>query len=219
MRPTTPKTRAEFVAGTTLIVGREILPISQHDDVEPLDDTYVEEELASIADEYGAAEPTIYIWDMDVANGFVLGTPEKTIIVVSTALIDLLNQDEVVAVLAHELGHTAQQHTLKLSGLLIAAISAGLVAARLADQHRCKKTALAVLLGVYGIEAVGILAATRRAEAAADAIAMEAVDPAVLDSALQKIIRAGRDEYPERSVVDQVIATHPPYRQRADKND
>ncbi len=56
-------------------------------------------------------EPTLFISQNPQVNSYALGQ-ENPYIVVNTGLLDLLNEDEIKTVLAHELGHIKCGHTI-----------------------------------------------------------------------------------------------------------
>src|SRR6266568_2250234 len=56
-------------------------------------------------------EPELYVAQTPVPNAFTSGH-NHPYIVVTTGLLDLLNEDEVLAVIAHEIGHIKSGHVL-----------------------------------------------------------------------------------------------------------
>lgn len=56
-------------------------------------------------------EPELYVAQTPVANAYTSGH-NNPYIVVTTGLIDLMNEDEVLGVIAHELGHIKSGHVL-----------------------------------------------------------------------------------------------------------
>lgn len=77
--------------------------------------------VSSLAQKAGLPVPKIYLIKDDSPNAFSIGrSSAKSGIVVTTGLLDALNQDELAAVIAHELSHIDHQDTL------IATISAAI---------------------------------------------------------------------------------------------
>ena len=56
-------------------------------------------------------EPVLFVTQNPIANSYALGQ-EKPYIVVNSGILDLLNESEIRAVLAHELGHIKCGHTI-----------------------------------------------------------------------------------------------------------
>src|SRR5215813_8045771 len=57
------------------------------------------------------AEPELYVAQMPSPNAYTSGC-ERPYIVVTTGLLDLMNENEILAVIAHELGHIKCGHVL-----------------------------------------------------------------------------------------------------------
>ena len=57
------------------------------------------------------AEPELYVAQMPTPNAYTSGC-ERPYIVVTTGLLDLLNENEILATIAHELGHIKCGHVL-----------------------------------------------------------------------------------------------------------
>ncbi|HLZ57392.1 MAG TPA: M48 family metallopeptidase [Ktedonosporobacter sp.] len=56
-------------------------------------------------------EPELYVWQTPIPNAWTSGH-DHPYIIVTTGLLDLMNEDEVLAVIAHELGHIKSGHVL-----------------------------------------------------------------------------------------------------------
>lgn len=60
--------------------------------------------------------PQLYIQQNPVPNAYTLAIRgQKPFIVIHTSLLDLLNPEEIKAVIAHELGHLKCEHGVYLS--------------------------------------------------------------------------------------------------------
>lgn len=72
--------------------------------------------------------PQLYIQQNPVPNAYTLAMRgEKPFIVIHTALLDLLNPQEIQAVIAHELGHLKCEHGVYLSIANIMVLATGLI--------------------------------------------------------------------------------------------
>lgn len=64
------------------------------------------------ADALGVATPTVYVANNPVMNAYTYGTDEDSFIVVHSALIDHLDEDELKFVIGHETGHIQNKHVV-----------------------------------------------------------------------------------------------------------
>jgi len=79
------------------------------------------EEVAGMA---GLPKPRVYIVENDAPNAFATGrNPKHSVVAVTTGIMRILNEDELKAVLAHELGH------IKNRDILVSAIVATIASA------------------------------------------------------------------------------------------
>jgi heat shock protein HtpX len=79
------------------------------------------EEVAGMA---GLPKPKVYIVENDAPNAFATGrNPKHSVVAVTTGITRILNEDELKAVLAHEMGH------IKNRDILISAIVATIASA------------------------------------------------------------------------------------------
>ena len=98
--------------------------------------------VAQLAQRANLPMPRVYLIDSAAPNAFATGrSPKHGAVAVTTGLLQLLNDNEVAAVIAHELGHIKNRDTLIST---IAATFAGAVAI-LADMAQW-----ALLLGGFG---------------------------------------------------------------------
>jgi heat shock protein HtpX len=184
--------------------------------------------------------PRLYIIDMDQPNAFATGRDENhSAVVVTTGLLRLLNEDEIMGVLAHELSH------IKNRDILIATIAATIAGAISAlvnifqfslifgigqDRERNSNPIVALLLIIITpiIASIIQFAISRSKEFAADATGAHICGcPLSLAKALKKI-----HDYVERVPVEvnqgtaalfienpmgsigQLFSTHPPTEER-----
>jgi len=91
-----------------------------HDDSPRLDNVVEEMSIAAGL----PTKPTVYLIDSDAPNAFAVGKPDKAAVAVTTGLLMRLNRDELQGVVAHEIGHIANQDTrfMVLAGVMLGAI-------------------------------------------------------------------------------------------------
>lgn len=69
--------------------------------------------VADLARNAGLPMPKVYLVETDAPNAFATGrNPENAAVAATTGLLNMLNRDEVAAVMAHELGHVRNRDTL-----------------------------------------------------------------------------------------------------------
>ena len=192
----------------------------------------------------GLPMPRIYMTEIKTPNAFATGrNPQKAVICVTKGLLELLNEDELKGVLAHELAHVKNRDTLIMS--VVAAIAGAIMilasmarwAAIFGGYSRSRKGSgnIISLLAVSIIAPLAALivqlAISRSREYAADKQgAYVAGDPAGLAKALRKL-RDGVKAYPMQqaspqtahlfivnpfraSFVTKLFSTHPPVEER-----
>jgi Zn-dependent protease with chaperone function len=71
----------------------------------------------SCADTLGIATPTIYIRNNPTLNAGTYGTNEDSFILVHSALVDHLSDEELLSVIGHECGHIHNDHVVYLTAL------------------------------------------------------------------------------------------------------
>ncbi len=160
------------------------------------------ERLCVMAD---MAKPRVGIADTPMPNAFATGrSPSRSVVVVTTGLLQTLDAQELEGVLAHELSHVAHRDVL----VMTVASSAGIIAGMLAQGSRYGMifggnnrnsnnnnsalpvwlVVMAVSLVTYAISFLLLKLLSRYRELAADrAGAHLTMNPAGLASALQKI--------------------------------
>lgn len=69
--------------------------------------------VADLARNAALPMPKVYLVETDAPNAFATGrNPENAAVAATTGLLNMLNRDEVAAVMAHELGHVRNRDTL-----------------------------------------------------------------------------------------------------------
>jgi hypothetical protein len=69
----------------------------------------------SCAETLGIPTPTIYVQNAPTINAFTYGTNEDSFIVVHSALVDHMSEEEMMSVIGHECGHIHNQHVVYLT--------------------------------------------------------------------------------------------------------
>lgn len=208
-------------------VGAQDMPEQQY--------SYIHRRVEELSQEMGIEKPELKVARMGVPNAFAVGRKGAGVVVVSEELIQLLDQDELEGVLAHELAHIANRDVVTMViGQGIASIVA-IVAQYLVlftGDNDLADFFLAIVVGniVQFFVMLFVLAISRYREYVADADAKGAIgsgDP--LARALEKI-QHGNQRARESKVDEQVsalcifgestglltklISTHPPVEER-----
>jgi heat shock protein HtpX len=82
--------------------------------------------VSRLSDAAGISLPRVYIVDNEQPNAFATGrSPEHAAVCVTSGLLRRVNDEELVGVLAHELGHVKNRDTLPmtLTAIIVSAIS------------------------------------------------------------------------------------------------
>lgn len=129
----------------------------------------------------GVPMPDLYIQQSPIVNAFTGGV-EKPIIVLHSALIERLNDEETLAVIAHEVGHIHAEHVLYLTAARLIEALANFGAAKLIPGSEIIKFIISAGIGS------ALLAWARRAELSCDRAALLVVqDPHVVGRTMMKL--------------------------------
>ncbi|MEM7821659.1 MAG: zinc metalloprotease HtpX [Candidatus Aenigmatarchaeota archaeon] len=139
--------------------------------------------------------PKLALARVGAPNAFVFGrTPGSAVLVVTQGLLKNLTQEEVKAVIAHEIGHIKHKDMIVMTVVSVIPIIAYFVARFLifAPRDRKKDVGSALLIGfiayiVYLISNLLVLALSRLREYYADRFSGLNTKPSLLASALAKI--------------------------------
>lgn len=142
-------------------------------------DLYAKLQIACIT--LGVDMPDMFIQQNPMVNAFTGGV-EKPIIVLHSALIERLNDEETLAVIAHEVGHIHAEHVLYLTAARLMEALANVSVARLIPGSEIIK-----FLVSAGISSA-LLAWARRAELSCDRAALLVTqDPHVIGRTMMKL--------------------------------
>ena len=179
-------------------------------------------------------KPRLMVGRMGVPNAFAVGRKGAGVVVVSETLLELLEDDELEGVLAHELAHVKNRDVvLMVLGQSVAQLLGMVVfwVVALADDGIAGTVVAWILSAVVQmVVTVFVLAISRHREYVADSDAAEYTgDPEAMASALAKIAQVGRhDDAPDvqdrvgalcifggkRGFLARLFATHPSMEKR-----
>jgi Zn-dependent protease with chaperone function len=77
------------------------------------------------ADTLGIATPTVYIVNSPVMNAATFGNKDEACIMIHSALVDAMSDQELLSVIGHECGHIHNGHVVYLTAMSIMASLAG----------------------------------------------------------------------------------------------
>jgi Zn-dependent protease with chaperone function len=129
----------------------------------------------------GVDLPDLFVQQNPIVNAFTTGV-EKPLIVLHSGLLEHLTDDEVLAVIAHEVGHIQAEHVLYLTAARLFEALANASVSRLVPGSEIIKALIAI-----GINS-SLMAWARRAELSCDRAALLVVqDPHVVGRTMMKL--------------------------------
>ena len=171
--------------------------------------------VEGLAQRAGLPMPALYVIHEDQPNAFATGrNPENAAVAVNTGLLDLMSEQEVAGVVAHELAHIRHRDTLLMTLTATLAGAIGMLAqfgflfgGRSEDGRRNPFGPIgALLLVIVGPIAAMLvqMAISRSREYEADRLGAEICgDPSWLASGLQKL------EHYKQGLVNHTAEAHP----------
>ncbi|MDQ5982511.1 MAG: heat shock protein HtpX [Patescibacteria group bacterium] len=199
--------------------------------------------VENLAITIGIPTPKVYIIDDPAPNAFATGRdPKHAVVAATTGILEVMNDRELEAVMAHEMGHV-QNYDIRVSMIAFGLVSAiGLLsdmALRMffwgGDDRDRNVSPVVMIVGVIVIILAPIMAAliqmavSRQREYLADATgAMTTRDAEGLASALEKLEKTGRPMQRQTSstahlffnnplkpgAIASLFSTHPPLEER-----
>ncbi|MER3427292.1 MAG: peptidase M48 [Pyrinomonas sp.] len=128
----------------------------------------------------GVDMPELFVQQNPIVNAFTGGV-ERPVIVLHSSLIERLTDEEVLAVIAHEVGHVHAEHVLYLTAARLLEALANVALANVA----IAKAATAILSGTMR---AALLAWARRAELSCDRAALLVTqDPDIIGRTMMKL--------------------------------
>ncbi len=187
----------------------------------PLPQGPLQEQTLSLAKRAGVLPPRVRVLESDLPNAWVTGLiGQRSTVFLTKGLLSDLPERQVLAVIAHELGHVRLGHvsiylSLSLLSIYSGWLSAELLPASLAGHAGLMRTSVFV-----GLAPVLTSIVIRRCELAADRFSAELTgDPLALAEALVAITKAvdqvRSKQGPVRSFLTRLVSTHPATEERA----
>jgi heat shock protein HtpX len=210
--------------------------------IEKKDDPRFYRIVENLAITTGMPMPKLYIIDDPAPNAFATGRdPKHSIVAATSGLIDIMNDSELQAVMAHEMGHV-QNYDIRVSMITFGLVSAiGLLTNIIlrmfifGDRDNDNSNPIGMIAGIIVIILAPIMAAiiqmavSRQREYLADATsAMTTRNPEAMISALQKLQKQGKAMVRQNSstahlffinplkpgFMSKLFSTHPPIEDR-----
>ena len=183
--------------------------------------------------------PKVYVIENPTPNAFATGrSPEKGVVAVTTGIMQLLDANELRAVIGHEMAHVKNRDTLTSSIVATVAGAISMISFMLIFFGGNRNAFVAIAIAILAPLAASIIqfAISRTREFAADETGARIVrDPWALASALEKLHR-GVEHMPMRETPQQeavaalyivhpfagggmsrLFSTHPPLEDRIDR--
>ncbi len=200
----------------------------------PYDNKKVGAMISRLAKKHDMPKPKLYYVDTDTPNAFATGrSPKRSAVAVTRGLLERLNDDEVEAVLAHELSHVKHRDTLvsTMAATLGGALTWLAYLFWFGSDNENKNIISYLMLFILAPLAAMLirLSISRSREYLADQGGAKIYDPMKLASALEKI-SAGVSEKPMKgnaaaahlfivnpfkaSNIAGLFSTHPPTQER-----
>lgn len=172
----------------------------------------------------GIPMPKVYIIEDPAPNAFATGrNPQHAIVAATTGLLDIMDDRELNAVMAHEMGHV-QNYDIRVSMISFGLVSAiGLLSDIVlhtlffgGDRREGNSNPVVLIIGIVVIVLAPIIAAivqlaiSRQREYLADASgAMTTRDSTGMASALTKLLQHGKPMQKQNSAAAQLFISNP----------
>ena len=195
---------------------------------------YVHQMVRQLCRDMNIDEPRLMMMEMGVPNAFAVGRKGAGVVVVSTELMQLLDDDELEGVIAHELAHIKNRDVITMVigqsiGMLVGYVA--YFAVLFGGERNIGSWIMAMVASslANALVMVFVLAISRYREYVADADARRAIGTGEpLARALEKISRGaeGRESTvddsmnalcifnADRGLLERLFSTHPPTEQR-----
>lgn len=179
--------------------------------------------VENLAITLGITTPKVYIIDDPAPNAFATGRdPKHAVVAATTGLLDIMDDRELAAVMAHEMGHV-QNYDIRVSMITFGLVSAiGLISDLVlrmlffGNDRNNNQNPIIFVVGIVVIILAPIaaiivqLAISRQREYLADATgALTTRDPEALADALEKLEKFGRPMQKQNSSTAHLFFSNP----------
>jgi STE24 endopeptidase len=199
----------------------------------PLPEGELRDRIFALASQVGFNLKALYVMDASKRtsklNAFFSGLGKTREVVLYDTLIEKMSNDEVLAVLAHELGHAVHKDTTRMlfQQILVLGLYAGLIGIILQSASLMTPFGLSGIHFGFGLILFGILMSpfdlllgiplsylSRKAEYKADHFAVLQTDKAHMASALKVLYRVGLSNLNPHPLAVLLYYSHPPMSER-----
>jgi len=223
------------------IAGKLAIAMTGAQQIEKRDNPRFYRIVENLAITTGMQMPKVYIIDDPAPNAFATGRdPKHAIVAATSGLIDIMDDNELQAVMAHEMGHV-QNYDIRVSMIVFGLVSAiGLLSdiflrMFIFGDNDNDRSPIGMIVGIVVIILAPIIAAviqmaiSRQREYLADATsAMTTRNPDAMISALEKLRQQGKPMKKQSTTsahlfisnplkpgfMNKIFSTHPPLEDR-----
>jgi heat shock protein HtpX len=223
------------------IAGKLAIAMTGAKQIEKRDNPRFYRIVENLAITTGMQMPKVYVIDDPAPNAFATGRdPKHAIVAATSGLIDIMDDNELQAVMAHEMGHV-QNYDIRVSMIVFGLVSAiGLLTDIILrmfifGDNDSDRSPIGMIIGIIVIILAPIIAAiiqmaiSRQREYLADATsAMTTRNPDAMVSALEKLRQQGKPMKKQSTTsahlfitnplkpgfMNKIFSTHPPIEDR-----
>jgi len=223
------------------ISGKLVVAMTGAKEIEKRDNPRFYRIVENLAITTGMQTPKVYIIDDPAPNAFATGRdPKHAIVAATSGLIDIMDDNELEAVMAHEMGHV-QNYDIRVSMIVFGLVSAiGLLSdiflrMFIFGDNDNDRSPIGMIIGIVVIILAPIIAAviqmaiSRQREYLADATsALTTRNPSAMISALEKLRQQGKPMKKQSTTsahlfisnplkpgfMNKIFSTHPPLEER-----
>ncbi len=203
--------------------GKLAVAMTGAQEIEKRDNPRLYRTVENLSITLGIPMPKVYIIEDAAPNAFATGrNPQHAIVAATTGLLDIMDDRELTAVMAHEMGHV-QNYDIRVSMIAFGLVSAIGILSDIVlrmfffgDRRENNLNPIVLIAGIIVIVLAPVIAAivqmaiSRQREYLADATgAMTTRDSAGMASALGKLQQYGRPMKKQNSATAQLFISNP----------